>query len=157
MAVYRKRSTTSAPEALSSSYLMGSPPIGTSMMTLTSSGTFLPTGIWSMRMAGPEHNGRVVILLLTAVNHGGPVPDETTRAALRDRKQDLFTVGNPKPSPQNRWSFHADQSLCRPVRHHPFGPLFRRPARARPQGRGPRDSLLRRLPQRPAYRAREWH
>src|SRR3569833_791759 len=50
MAVYRKRSTTSAPEALSSSYLMGSPPIGTSMMTLTSWGTFFPIGISSIRM-----------------------------------------------------------------------------------------------------------
>src|SRR5271157_3210931 len=42
MGVYRKRSTTSAPLSLSISYLIGSPPIGTSITTLTSSGAFLP-------------------------------------------------------------------------------------------------------------------
>src|SRR5262245_30655066 len=51
MGVYRKRSTTSVPAALSSSYLIGSPPIGTSITTLTSCGGFRPTGIASMRMA----------------------------------------------------------------------------------------------------------
>src|ERR1700753_1030482 len=100
MAVYRKRSTTSAPEALSSSYLMGSPPIGTSMMTLTSSGTFLPTGIWSMRMAGPDCNAGVVILLLTAVNHGGQVPDETPRPGLRRPNPALCTVSISRPAPR---------------------------------------------------------
>src|SRR5215471_4435528 len=46
MAVCRKRSTTNVPAALSISYLIGSPPIGTSMMTLTSSG-----GLWPIAMA----------------------------------------------------------------------------------------------------------
>ena len=36
MAVLRKRSTNITPEALSSSYLTGEPPMGISMMTLTS-------------------------------------------------------------------------------------------------------------------------
>src|SRR5919199_286602 len=52
MDVYRKRSTTSVPAALSISYLMGSPPIGTSMTTLTSWGGFRPTGMASRRMSG---------------------------------------------------------------------------------------------------------
>src|SRR5215471_20393058 len=46
MAVCRKRSTTSVPARLSISYLIGSPPIGTSTITLTSSG-----GWWPMEMA----------------------------------------------------------------------------------------------------------
>jgi len=48
--VCRKRSTTSVPAALSISYLIGSPPIGTSMMTFTSSGGFWPILMASMRM-----------------------------------------------------------------------------------------------------------
>src|SRR6476619_3676058 len=38
------------PDALSISYLIGSPPIGTSMMTLTSCGGFTPTGIFARSM-----------------------------------------------------------------------------------------------------------
>src|SRR3954469_18152001 len=50
MAVCRKRSTTRVPAALSISYLIGSPPIGTSMMTFTSRGGLLPIAMASMRM-----------------------------------------------------------------------------------------------------------
>src|SRR4051812_7506706 len=50
MAVYKKRSTTRVPASLSSSYLIGSPPVGTSTMTLTSCGTLRPTAILSMRI-----------------------------------------------------------------------------------------------------------
>src|SRR2546421_10970162 len=50
MGVWRKRSTTSVPGSLSSSYLIGSPPTGTSMTTFTSSGGRLPIGIASMRI-----------------------------------------------------------------------------------------------------------
>src|SRR5436190_8870622 len=52
MAVYRNRSTNSAPDALSTSYLIGSPPIGTSTMTFTSSGGLMPVLIASMFMVG---------------------------------------------------------------------------------------------------------
>ena len=47
MEVYKKRSTKSAPDFLSISYLMGSPPTGTSIMTFTSSGGLVPIGIAS--------------------------------------------------------------------------------------------------------------
>src|SRR6476620_3613100 len=50
MGVCRKRSTTSVPAALSISYLIGSPPIGTSTMTFTSSGGLMPMAMASMRM-----------------------------------------------------------------------------------------------------------
>src|SRR6478735_5303471 len=53
MGVCRKRSTTSVPAALSISYLIGSPPIGTSMMTLTSSGGLKPILMASRRMGAP--------------------------------------------------------------------------------------------------------
>src|SRR3954463_2424182 len=52
MAVYRNRSTTSVPASLSISYLIGSPPTGTSMITLTSCGGLLPVEMASMRMGG---------------------------------------------------------------------------------------------------------
>src|SRR5512139_138471 len=44
MAVFMKRSTKIAPESLSTSYFTGSPCAGISMMTLKSSGRFLPEG-----------------------------------------------------------------------------------------------------------------
>jgi hypothetical protein len=43
------------PAALSISYLIGSPPIGTSTMTFTSCGGFVPIGMASMRMAVPTN------------------------------------------------------------------------------------------------------
>src|SRR6218665_3010573 len=46
------RSTNRAPETLSNSYFTGSPPTGTSMMTLMLSGGSLPTGMRSMFMMG---------------------------------------------------------------------------------------------------------
>src|SRR6202020_217772 len=52
MAVKRKRSTTSVPASLSISYLIGSPPTGTSTMTLTSRGGSIPIEMASMRMDG---------------------------------------------------------------------------------------------------------
>src|SRR5450755_2839895 len=52
MAVWRNRSTTSVPASLSISYLIGSPPTGTSMMTLTSRGGSIPIEMASMRMDG---------------------------------------------------------------------------------------------------------
>src|SRR5580765_2742791 len=52
MEVCRKRSTKRVPASLSISYLIGSPPTGTSMMTLTSCGGFLPIEMASMRMEG---------------------------------------------------------------------------------------------------------
>src|ERR1700738_1079038 len=52
MAVYRNRSPTSVPASLSISYLIGSPPTGTSMMTLTSCGGLIPIEMASMRMEG---------------------------------------------------------------------------------------------------------
>src|SRR3990167_309905 len=45
------RSTNSAPLALSNSYFTGSPPVGTSMITLRLSGGLSPTGILSICMA----------------------------------------------------------------------------------------------------------
>src|SRR5262245_1801708 len=57
MAVCRKRSTTKVPAALSISYLIGSPPIGTSMMTLTSSGGLWPIAMASRRMIGLQGCG----------------------------------------------------------------------------------------------------
>src|SRR5690606_41510210 len=44
------RSTNSAPLALSNSYLTGSPPVGTSMMTFRLSGGLSPTGMCSICM-----------------------------------------------------------------------------------------------------------
>ena len=41
---------TLSPDGLSNSYFTGSPPVGTSMMTLRLSGGLSPTGIDSMRM-----------------------------------------------------------------------------------------------------------
>src|SRR3954452_5036488 len=51
MAVYRNRSTTSVPASLSISYLIGSPPTGTSTMTLTSRGGSTPMEMASIRMS----------------------------------------------------------------------------------------------------------
>jgi hypothetical protein len=45
------RSTNSAPDSLSNSYLTGSPPSGTSMTTLRLSGGLAPVGMRSMFMA----------------------------------------------------------------------------------------------------------
>src|SRR5579859_240102 len=45
MAVCRKRSTNIAPDSLSTSYLIGTPPSGISITTLMSWGASLPTGI----------------------------------------------------------------------------------------------------------------
>src|SRR5258708_36794606 len=58
MAVYRNRSTIRAPEALSISYLIGSPPTGTSTTTLTSLGGSRPTETASRRMQTPMWNAR---------------------------------------------------------------------------------------------------
>src|SRR5690606_3487766 len=44
------RSTNSAPLSLWNSYFTGSPPVGTSMMTLRLSGGLSPTGMYSIRM-----------------------------------------------------------------------------------------------------------
>src|ERR671920_618076 len=57
MAVYRKRSTTRVPAALSISYLIGSPPMGTSTTTFTSCGGFVPIGMASKRMEGSGAEG----------------------------------------------------------------------------------------------------
>jgi hypothetical protein len=53
MVVYRKRSTTIAPAALSNSYLIGSERNGTSTITLISCGGLGPTAILSMSMGMP--------------------------------------------------------------------------------------------------------
>src|SRR5690349_15723613 len=50
MLVCRIRSTNKAPLALSNSYFTGSPPIGTSMSTLTLCGGLAPAGIRSIFM-----------------------------------------------------------------------------------------------------------
>src|ERR1700761_1032884 len=52
MAVCRKRSTNSAPEALSISYFTGRPPAGISMRTFTSPGGLRPAGICDKSMSG---------------------------------------------------------------------------------------------------------
>src|SRR4051812_1366574 len=54
MAVYRKRSTMSAPDSLSISYLIGSPPTGTSTITFTSFGGSLPMDTDSRRIQFPS-------------------------------------------------------------------------------------------------------
>src|SRR6476469_7495280 len=51
------RSTNSAPDCLSNSYFTGSPPVGTSMITLRLSGGLSPVGIYSMRMAAAPRPG----------------------------------------------------------------------------------------------------
>src|SRR5215217_5486961 len=51
MGVCRMRSTNKAPDFLSNSYFTGSPPTGTSMMTLMFSGGLSPVGIRLMFMA----------------------------------------------------------------------------------------------------------
>src|SRR5262252_9675958 len=53
-----KRSTKTAPVSLSNSYLIGSPRIGISMITLQSFGTFLPAGTRSRLMARGDLAGR---------------------------------------------------------------------------------------------------
>src|ERR1051326_2659690 len=50
--VWRMRSTKIAPDFLSNSYFTGSPPTGTSMITLTRAGGSSPSGIRSMFMMG---------------------------------------------------------------------------------------------------------
>src|SRR5665213_285511 len=50
MAVCRKRSTNSAPLALSISYFTGNPPAGISMSTFTSFGGLRPAGIFEISM-----------------------------------------------------------------------------------------------------------
>src|SRR3546814_3267826 len=50
------RSTQRAPDFLSNSYLTGSPPTGTSMMTLTLSGGLSPMGIRSMFIMGRPYS-----------------------------------------------------------------------------------------------------
>src|SRR5581483_2361748 len=62
MAVYRKRSTISAPAALSISYLIGSPPTGTSTTTFTSRGGSRPTEIASRRIGTPVRASGAVSL-----------------------------------------------------------------------------------------------
>src|SRR5215475_10824015 len=80
--VWRKRSTTRVPAALSSSYLIGSPPIGTSTMTLTSSGGLFPILMASIRMershccdhiiTTPAHDMRPRNMRQTTGTHGMP-------------------------------------------------------------------------------------
>src|ERR1700761_984976 len=55
MAVCKKRSTNIAPDSLSTSYLIGTPPSGISITTLMSCGASLPIGILlrSMEDEGP--------------------------------------------------------------------------------------------------------
>src|SRR5215207_8414658 len=86
MAVYRKRSTTSVPAALSISYLIGSPPIGTSMTTFTSCGGFLPIGMASMRMAS----------LTRSPSASRPLPRESGIPDLHYWKADLRNTGDPR-------------------------------------------------------------
>src|SRR6516165_6645374 len=62
-----KRSTTSVPASLSISYLIGSPPTGTSMMTLTSRGGSIPIETASMRMDGSA-GARVELVLKLSAN-----------------------------------------------------------------------------------------
>src|SRR3546814_1085483 len=52
------RSTNSAPDFLSNSYFTGSPPTGTSMMTLRLSGGLSPIGTMSIRIGLPLSNTR---------------------------------------------------------------------------------------------------
>src|SRR5438552_9586157 len=52
------RSTNTAPVSLSTSYLIGSPCIGISMMTLQSLGTSLPAGTRSRFMAEGQEGGK---------------------------------------------------------------------------------------------------
>ena len=54
MGVAMKRSTKIAPDSLSTSYLTGSEWAGISMITLTSSGAFLPVGTEFKLMGIPE-------------------------------------------------------------------------------------------------------
>src|ERR1043165_7517961 len=103
MEVCRKRSTNNVPTSLSISYLIGSPPTGTSMMTLTSSGGLLPMGIASMRMTNgplfgctdsvggsPAQCGRLLDLIAT---ESGSIPDEGD-LAQRLLVEDFDTFGN---------------------------------------------------------------
>src|SRR5690554_3129788 len=53
MGVDSTRSTKIAPDSLSTSYLTGSASFGISMMTLISSGGFLPVFTWSRPMVAP--------------------------------------------------------------------------------------------------------
>src|SRR6266481_2389442 len=90
MAVYRNRSTTSVPASLSISYLIGSPPTGTSMMTLTSRGGSIPIEMASMRMDGSA--GRVAVKSWIRTRRGpGPVSRrfETRRSSMGPGEGDL--------------------------------------------------------------------
>src|SRR5262245_59045186 len=84
MGVCRKRSTTSVPAALSISYLMGSPPIGTSIMTLTSSGGLMPTDMASMRMEGLLVCGPAPQLQGGAAQHSDSLASGPPPAGHRD-------------------------------------------------------------------------
>src|SRR5690606_29588719 len=76
MVVYRKRSTTIAPAALSNSYLIGSERSGTSTTTLISWGGFGPTATLSMFTAGTPLGCR---------DHTGSGPGDQWRQRHQDR------------------------------------------------------------------------
>src|SRR5580692_9354878 len=80
MDVYKKRSTTSAPDALSISYLIGSPPTGTSTTTFTSRGVSRPIEMASRRIGSPHLPG--------IITFSGP--DTLSDPVYRDRDFRLF-------------------------------------------------------------------
>src|SRR5271167_4078312 len=87
---------------------MGSPPMGTSTMTLTSCGGFLPTAILSMRMVVGSRQlksgalrqdlqrgqGLALEYLEESAAAGGDVADILFNAVLRNRRQRVAASGN---------------------------------------------------------------
>src|SRR5215216_7676207 len=98
MAVYRNLSTTRVPASLSISYLIGSPPTGTSMMTLTSCGGFLPIEMASMRMEGSVVlTGTIVIRGLASRIHRtfeGGTKNDGLPGQLRLKTRFALSPGN---------------------------------------------------------------
>src|SRR3546814_10716695 len=84
------RSTNSAPLALSNSYLTGSPPIGTSMMTLRLSGGLSPMGMRSMFMdvTHLEWDGTNQRPLYIAAPQNGKAPNTQIRQKSLPRRSE---------------------------------------------------------------------
>src|SRR5258708_2921976 len=141
MAVYRNRSTTSVPASLSISYLIGSPPTGTSMMTLTSRGGSIPIEMASMRMDGSA--GRVEVKSWIRTRRGpGPVSRrfETPRNSMGPGEGDLVERLGPDLVAEHQ---HADAAA---LADRAIPPLRAAPVDQLLQLRAGNDALIGRAP-----------
>src|SRR5436305_2045890 len=120
-----KRSTKSAPLALSTSYLIGSAFIGISMMTLNSSGALAPGVTFCRLMVALRGAGKPGFYAQDLHAPDGQFPMENTMPPTRD-----WPVACPEPRPASRLRlaghfFTALDEKGYPLDHHIDGALLR--------------------------------